>query len=293
MGAPPPTRSPSTEGLVLVDKPAGMTSHDVVAVARRALGERRIGHAGTLDPFATGLLVLLAGRVTRLLPYLDAEPKVYQARIRFGSETDTDDATGRVVREARLPIRADVDRGIAELTGSFDQEPPAYSAKHVAGRRAYDVARRGESVELAAARVTVHAWEVTSRTTETLDAVITCSGGTYVRALARDLGRRAGSAAHLAALRRTQSGPFDVRDACSWDALRGGACVPLPPLRALSSLAIERLDAATAERAARGNLVDATVDGSRAALLGPNDELVAVAERSGARWQPRTVLRDA
>ena len=293
MAAPPPTRSPSTEGLVLVDKPAGMTSHDVVAVARRALGERRIGHAGTLDPFATGLLVLLAGRVTRLLPYLDAEPKVYQARIRFGSETDTDDATGRVVREARLPIRADVDRGIVELTGSFDQEPPAYSAKHVAGRRAYDVARRGESVELTPARVTVHAWEVTSRTTETLDAVITCSGGTYVRALARDLGRRAGSAAHLAALRRTQSGPFDVRDACSWDALRGGGCAPLPPLRALSSLAIERLDAANAERAARGNLVDATVDGSRAALLGPNDELVAVAERSGASWQPRTVLRDA
>jgi tRNA pseudouridine55 synthase len=293
MAAPPPTRSPSTEGLVLVDKPAGMTSHDVVAVARRALGERRIGHAGTLDPFATGLLVLLVGRVTRLLPYLDAEPKVYQARIRFGSETDTDDATGRVVREARLPIRADVDRGISELTGSFDQEPPAYSAKHVAGRRAYDVARRGETVELPRSRVTVHAWDVTSRTTDALDAVITCSGGTYIRALARDLGRRGGSAAHLAALRRTRSGPFDVRDACSWDALRAGRCAPLPPLRALSSLAVERLDAANADRAARGNLVDATVDGSRAALLGPNDELVAVAERSGTSWQPRTVLRDA
>jgi tRNA pseudouridine55 synthase len=293
MAAPPPTRSPSTEGLVLVDKPAGMTSHDVVAIARRTLGERRIGHAGTLDPFATGLLVLLAGRVTRLLPYLDAEPKVYQARIRFGSETDTDDGTGRIVREAPLPFRADVDRGIAQLTGSFDQAPPAYSAKHVAGQRAYDVARRGETVELPPSRVTVHAWEVTARAADTLDAVITCSGGTYVRALARDLGRRAGSAAHLAALRRTRSGPFDVHDACTWDALKAGQCATLSPLRGLSSLAVERLDAAGADRAARGNLIDATVEGSRAALLGPNDEIVAVAERSGARWQPRMVLRDA
>src|SRR5687767_6460612 len=193
MAASPPTRSPSTEGLLLVDKPAGITSHDVVAIARRALGEQRIGHAGTLDPFATGLLVLLAGRITRLLPYIDAEPKVYEARIRFGAETETDDASGRVVREAPLPIRADVDRGIAALTGTLDQEPPAYSAKQVGGRRAYDAARRGTPVKLPASRVTVHSWEVKARANDTLDAVVTCSGGTYVRALARDLGRHAGS----------------------------------------------------------------------------------------------------
>jgi tRNA pseudouridine55 synthase len=293
MVASPPTRSPSTEGLLLVDKPAGMTSHDVVAIARRALGERRIGHAGTLDPFATGLLVLLAGRMTRLLPYLDGEPKEYEARIRFGAETDTDDATGRVVREAPLPIRAHVDRAIAALTGPLDQEPPAYSAKQVGGQRAYDAARRGTPVKLPAARVMVHSWEVRTRTTDRLDVRITCSGGTYVRALARDLGRQAGSAAHLAALRRTRSGPFQVSDACGLEALRDGRCVAIPALRALSSLAVEQLDAAGADRAARGNLVDATVTGDRAALLGPNGELVAVAERSGASWQPRTVLRDA
>jgi tRNA pseudouridine55 synthase len=270
-----------------------MTSHDVVAIARRALGEPRIGHAGTLDPFATGLLVLLAGRITRLLPYLDAEPKVYEARIRFGAETDTDDAGGRVVREAPLPIRADVDRGIAALTGTLDQEPPAYSAKQVGGRRAYDAARRGTPVRIPASRVTVHSWEVKARAKETLDAVITCSGGTYVRALARDLGRHAGSAAHLAALRRTGSGPFQVREACGLDALRDGRCTLLAPLRALSSLAVEQLDAPGADRAARGSLVDATVAGNRAALLGPNGELIAVAERSGSSWQPRTVLRDA
>jgi tRNA pseudouridine55 synthase len=293
MAASPPTRSPSTEGLVLVDKPAGMTSHDVVAIARRALGERRIGHAGTLDPFATGLLVLLTGRTTRLLPYLDGEPKVYEARIQFGGETDTDDATGRLVREALPPIRADVDRAIAALTGAIDQDPPAYSAKQVGGQRAYDAARRGVPVKLPPSRVTVHSWEVKARTNDTLDAVITCSGGTYVRALARDLGRQAGSAAHLATLRRTRSGPFRVSDACSLDALRSGRCGALPPLQALTSLAVEHLDAVGADRAARGNVVDATVVGERAALVGPNGELVAVAVRSGTSWQPRTVLRDA
>jgi tRNA pseudouridine55 synthase len=293
MVARPSTRSPSTEGLLLIDKPAGMTSHDVVAIARRALGEPRIGHTGTLDPFATGLLVLLVGRVTRLLPYLDAEPKVYDARIRFGAETDTDDASGRVVREAPLPIREDVDRGIAALTGTLDQHPPAYSAKQVGGRRAYDAARRGTPVQLPPSRVTVHSWAVRARTTDTLDAVITCSGGTYVRALARDLGRQAGSAAHLAGLRRTASGPFQVRDAQGLDALRDGRFALLPALRALSSLAVEELDADGAERATRGNLVNATVAGERAALLGPNGDLIAVAERSGASWQPRTVLRDA
>ena len=293
MAASPPTRSPSTEGLLLVDKPAGMTSHDVVAIARRALGERRIGHAGTLDPFATGLLVLLTGRTTRLLPYLDGEPKVYEARIQFGAETDTDDATGRVVREALPPIRADVDRAVGALTGAIDQEPPAYSAKQVAGERAYDAARRGAPVKLPPSRVTVHSWAITARTNDTLDAVITCSGGTYVRALARDLGRQAGSAAHLATLRRTRSGPFRVSDACGLDAVREGRCGALPPLQALTSLAVEQLDAAGADRAARGNLVEATVVGDRAALVGPNGELVAVAVRSGMSWQPRTVLRDA
>ena len=293
MAASPPTRSPSTEGLVLVDKPAGMTSHDVVAIARRALGERRIGHAGTLDPFATGLLVLLVGRMTRLLPYLDGEPKGYEARIQFGAETDTDDATGRMVREAPLPIRADVDRAITALTGPIDQEPPAYSAKQVGGQRAYDAARRGTPVKLPATRVTVHSWQVRERTNDMLDVAITCSGGTYVRALARDLGRQAGSAAHLATLRRTRSGPFQVAEACALDALRDGRCAALPPMRALSSLAVEQLDPLAAERVTRGNPVDATVPGDRAALIGPNGELVAVAERDGTRWQPRTVLRDA
>src|SRR5581483_840401 len=136
--------SPARDGLLLVDKPAGLTSHDVIAVARRALGVRRVGHTGTLDPFATGLLVLLVGRATRLLPYLAGEPKGYDALVQFGAETDTDDPTGEVTRRAVLPSSTAVDRAMAQLTGALAQTPPAYSAKKVGGKRAYAAARRGE-----------------------------------------------------------------------------------------------------------------------------------------------------
>ena len=218
-----------TSGLLLVDKPAGMTSHDVVDVARRAYGERSIGHLGTLDPFATGLLVLLFGRATRLATFIENEPKTYDATIAFGAETDTDDVTGAVTSEAALPEREQVLAGIQRLSGEIEQIPPAYSAKKVGGRIAYDAARDGDPLELAPARVVVHEWVVRSLTPHTLDATITCGGGTYIRALARDLGRFAGSAAHLTALRRTRSGDFDVADATSLDALRSGP----PPLKRL------------------------------------------------------------
>ena len=216
------------DGLLLVDKPAGVTSHDVVNDARRALRTRRIGHAGTLDPFATGLLVLLVGHATRLLPHLNGEPKVYRATIAFGAETDTDDGTGSVTRTAGLPDASRVREGIGTLTGPIDQVPPAYSAKQVEGRRAYAAARRGETLTLAPVRVTVHAWEIRELTEERLDTIITCGGGTYIRALARDLGRRCDSAAYVASLRRTRSGSFDVADAVSVEALRAGAATPEP-----------------------------------------------------------------
>ncbi len=205
-------RSP-VQGLLLVDKPAGMTSHDVVQHVRRIYGERSIGHLGTLDPFATGLLVLLLGRATRLATFLDIEPKVYEAAIKFGTETDTDDETGTVIRTAPPPRESDVRSSLETLTGKISQVPPAYSAKSVDGTRAYDAARRGEPLDLPAAEVTVHSWDVDGFKGETLSAVITCSGGTYIRALARDLGRLTSSAAHLASLRRTRVGPFDVRNA--------------------------------------------------------------------------------
>jgi tRNA pseudouridine55 synthase len=209
----------SPQGLLLVDKPAGMTSHDVVQHVRRIYGERSIGHLGTLDPFATGLLVLLLGRATRLATFIDAEPKVYEAKIKFGEETDTDDATGTVIRTAPPPREAAVTAAVNSLTGTISQVPPAYSAKSVDGTRAYDAARRGEPLELAAVNVTVHGWEIGEFTGDSLSAVIACSGGTYIRALARDLGRITGSAAHLETLRRTRAGTFDVRDAATLESL--------------------------------------------------------------------------
>jgi tRNA pseudouridine55 synthase len=221
-------------GLLLVDKPAGLTSHDVVDIARRAYGERSIGHLGTLDPFATGLLVLLLGRSTRLATFIDNEPKVYEATIRFGEETDTGDPTGDVIRTAPLPSREAVLSAIPSLTGDILQVPPEFSAKKVLGAPAYRAARAGAPVVLAATSVSVHEWAITSLTDEELNASITCGGGTYIRALGRDLGRACGSAAHLASLRRTRSGEFDVRDAATIDDLRA---TPPPHVRQLRIVA--------------------------------------------------------
>jgi tRNA pseudouridine55 synthase len=285
---------PPIDGIVLVDKPAGITSHDVVSVVRRALAVRRVGHAGTLDPFATGLLVLLIGHATRLLPYLASEPKVYEATIAFGAETDTDDVTGAVVREAALPDPSAVRRAIAALTGVIDQVPPSYSAKHVAGRRAYDAARRGEAVALAPARVTVHDWCVRSLDASGLEATITCSGGTYIRALARDLGRFSGSAAHLAALRRTRSGPFTIRDAVTLEIIRAGGATVNPPLSAVPHLPLARLTGDDVARVRQGRTVAGTGTADDVgALVDEDGHLVAVAERVGDAWQPRVVLPHA
>jgi tRNA pseudouridine55 synthase len=262
-------RTRPIDALLLVDKPAGITSHDVVSVARRALGERRIGHAGTLDPFATGLLVLLTGRATRLLPYIDGEPKEYAATIRWGAETDTDDATGAITRETTVvPSHAEIDAAIAGLTGRIEQVPPDYSAKQVGGRRAHAAARRGAPLALEPVLVHVHGWAVREHRDGETDVTIVCGGGTYVRALARDLGRATHSAAHLSALRRTRSGPFDVEGATSFADLRDGRASLRSPREAM----------------------DAGVAGERAVLVSEAGELLAIAERSAEQWQPRVVL---
>jgi tRNA pseudouridine55 synthase len=285
----------STDGVLLIDKPAGLTSHDVVAVARRALAQRRVGHTGTLDPFATGLLVLLCGRATRLLPYVEGEPKEYEATIAFGAETDTDDVAGTMTRRASPPTRAAIESALPRLTGRIEQEPPAYSAKQVDGRRAHRAARRGAPLALTRAAVTVHEWRVhhlPDDASDTLAATIVCSGGTYVRALARDLGRLTGSAAHLSVLRRARSGTFHVRDAQPLEEIRSGRARLLPPLAAFPSLPVQPLDALATDRVARGMPVDATLAGERAALVDAGGQLLAIGERSGEYWQPRVVMRD-
>jgi tRNA pseudouridine55 synthase len=289
-------RTPETEGVLLVDKPAGFTSHDVVAIVRRATHAQRVGHTGTLDPFATGLLVLLVGRGTRLIPYVDGEPKVYDATIRLGAETDTDDWTGDIIRTAGTPGDEVVAEAIASLTGAIQQVPPAYSAKLVAGTRAYAAARRGESLVLAPTPVIVHEWKLTGRNGADLSATITCSGGTYIRALARDLGRLSRSAAHLAALRRTHTGPFSLREAVSLDDVRAGEFVVRPLRVAIPSLPVYRLDPTEFARVRHGNSIAARSDlalpdGARTALVDDEEILIAVAERAGNDLRPKLVLR--
>ncbi|MFL5560948.1 MAG: tRNA pseudouridine(55) synthase TruB [Gemmatimonadaceae bacterium] len=284
--------NPPRDGLLLVDKPAGMTSHDVVDRARRALGTRRIGHAGTLDPFATGLLVLLVGRATRLLPYVDGEPKVYDATIRFGAETTTDDVTGDITATAPPSTHEAVERALGTLTGEIDQVPPAFSAKQIGGQRAYVAARRGAALELPPSRVRVDSWQLAGWDGADLRARITCGGGTYIRALARDLGRATGSAAHLAALRRIAGGRFTVGDAVSAKAIDETAL--RPAVDALPDVPRIRMDGDARARVARGMTIarEPDVANDTAALLDAEGELVAIATRAGDAWQPRVVLVD-
>jgi tRNA pseudouridine55 synthase len=222
------------DGVLVVDKPAGPTSHDIVDRARRALQTRRVGHTGTLDPFATGVLALCVGRATRLARFLAAGEKAYRATVRLGFATTTDDLTGDPL-DAERPVEVTDTRlgeALAALVGRFDQVPPAFSARQIGGRRFYELARRGETVARAATPVTIHALELVSRSRLTLELDVRCSAGTYVRALARDLGERLGTGAHLVALRRTRSGAFDIAEAVSGDDLTGAGerLVPLSGL---------------------------------------------------------------
>jgi len=215
-------------GLVIVDKPPGMTSHDVVARIRRLAGTRRVGHAGTLDPMATGVLVVGVEKATRLLGHLALSEKEYSATIRLGQATDTDDAEGQVIAETPADGigRDAIEAAAAALTGEIQQIPPGYSAVKVAGQRAYRLARRGAAPELAARAVTVREFTVHavhavrgSGGLLDVDASVTCSSGTYIRALARDLGAALGVGGHLTALRRTRVGPYRVADAHTLDQL--------------------------------------------------------------------------
>ncbi len=303
----PVAATATPDGLLLVDKPAGVSSHDVVSAARRSIGEKRIGHAGTLDPFATGLLVLLVGRATRLLPHIPDEPKVYEARIAFGTETDTEDLHGQVVRAAPRPARAALLAALPQFVGTIAQVPPAYSAKRVDGQRAYALARAGEAVDLKPVTINVQRWELLDLIEDgdggvvQADVRITCGGGTYVRSLARDLARAVGSAAHLTALRRTRTGPFDVADAVTLEDLRERRAVLRPALEALPGFPVQRLSDADLAKIVRGIDVAATVPGAWGALVRDDAPvLVALAERRGSadapegeRWQPRVVMREA
>jgi tRNA pseudouridine55 synthase len=210
-------------GVLPIDKPLGWTSFDVVAVARRSLGAKRVGHGGTLDPLATGVLPLLVGSATKYADRLHTASKVYAALVIFGSETATDDREGAATREAAPPALSvdELDLALAPFRGDLVQVPPAYAAVKVAGRRAYARARSGETVELAARTVTVERLAIASWEAPRLRLLVVCSTGTYIRSLARDIGRAVGSAAHLGGLRRLAVGALTTDDALSVEALRG------------------------------------------------------------------------
>ena len=225
----------SLDGVLVVDKPAGPTSHDIVDRVRRAFGLRRVGHTGTLDPFATGVLAVCLGKATRLARFLAEGEKLYRATIRLGFATTTDDATGEPIGEA-LPghfDEASLGDALARFRGSFHQVPPAYSAKHVGGRRLYELARRGETGPRAGVLVTVHAIELLEAAGDLIEIEVRCAPGTYIRALGRDLGESLGVGGHLTALRRLRSGAFGLEQAVPADRLAASSRPMVIPLSGL------------------------------------------------------------
>lgn len=283
-------------GILPVDKPEGPSSHDVVAAARRALGLRRIGHTGTLDPFATGLLLLCLGPATRLAEYLIGLDKTYEATARLGITTDTLDRTGAVVAESD----AWVDLDEARIRGAFEaqvgsrlQTPPVYSAKKIGGRKAYELARAGEAVTPAPVAVTIHSLEVSAIEGAEIRFRMRCSSGTYVRAVARDAGESLGVGAHLTALRRTAVGRFLVEDAIPESRVDDAGAVAealVPPLQALDHLRAVELSTEDVRRVGHGQRLDAEGLPDGLLVLRAEGELVAVAESDGGVIRPRKVF---
>lgn len=287
-------------GLIIVDKPVGPTSHRVVSIVRQGTGIRKVGHAGTLDPRASGVLVLCLGAATRLSEYLSTDSKRYEAVIRFGSSTETFDSEGEMVRiTGAAPQLEDIREVLVEFEGEIEQVPPAYSAIKIQGKKAYELARQGEDVELEPRTVTVYELLFVEYRPPDLLIEIECSAGTYIRSLANDLGERLTTGAHLASLRRTKAGVFTLEDsvplpalevalaAGNWDEYRRPAADALPDLPKLK---------------VRGQELDDIVNGRRIATtgsasgmaraIGPDGDLIALLEATpeGDRWHPKKVF---
>jgi tRNA pseudouridine55 synthase len=278
------------EGLLLVNKPGGVTSHDVVDAVRRATGTRKVGHAGTLDPMATGLLLVGVGRATRLLRFLGDLVKTYEGVARLGVETDTLDAEGSIVRTAPVEAtREDVERAVRSLVGRRMQRPPAYSAVKVGGRKLYEAARRGEELQAPSRPIHVEAFEVLGLESPEVSFTVTCSAGTYVRVLVADVGSALGCGAHLIRLRRTAIGPFRVEDAGPPNDAGG----LLPIERAVAHLPRIELDAEEARAAANGSILGPAGIQGPYAVFGPDGSLIGVWQDEGAKARPEMVLGPA
>ncbi|MBN1681723.1 MAG: tRNA pseudouridine(55) synthase TruB [Anaerolineae bacterium] len=288
-------------GLLNIDKPEGPTSHDIVAWVRRLTRVKKVGHAGTLDPLATGVLVLCLGQATRLSEYAMGSRKTYRARAHFGVETDTLDASGNVIAENFYPVsREAVEQALDGFRGDIEQVPPIYSALKRDGRRLYDLARAGQHIELESRPITIFALDLVAWDFPYVTLDVTCSPGTYIRSLARDLGQVAGVGAHLAALQRTASGAFTVDEAVQWPdfeaAVEAGTWrdLLLPPDLALADLPAVHLNPDQTEDVRHGRSVrlgdsfEPVHDLARA--YDPGGRFFAVLERRDERWKPHKVF---
>ena len=291
------TREPSPDGVLIVDKPPGMTSHDVVDEIRRRLRTKKVGHGGTLDPDATGVLVIGVGRVTRLLSFNQSAPKRYRARAKFGIATTTQDASGEVVATKQPTFeRAQLEVELKNLTGDIEQIPPMVSAVKIGGERLYKAARRGEEVERPARPVTVYSFELVDFDAGAHEATfeVECSGGTYVRTLVHDVGEALGCGAHLTSLRRTGAGRFDESEAIPLDAVDESHL--RPPADAVRDLPRLDLDDDDATSVTHGRSLELTEvargvldEGDFVALFGA-DRLLAIYRRTGDALTPDRVL---
>jgi len=275
------------EGLLLIDKPKGVTSHDCVSMVRRALGTKKVGHAGTLDPMATGLLVIGVGRATRLLRFLGDLPKTYEGTGRLGQETDTLDAEGSILRSTEVEAtREDVEGACAALVGGSMQTPPAYSAVKIGGRKLYEAARKGQVLQAPPRSIRVDAFDVLDFEGRDFGFRVTCSGGTYVRVLVADIGSVLGCGAHLTRLVRTRIGPLDLSDAVPPD----GPGSPLPVERAVAHLPRVDLEPEEARVAGHGSiLAPSGIEGPHA-VFGPDGRLIGIWRDEGAKARPEMVL---
>jgi tRNA pseudouridine55 synthase len=292
------TARPSRSGVLVVDKPAGVTSFDVVGLVRRRLGMRRVGHAGTLDPDATGVLPVLLGEATKLMAYLTDHDKEYRAVVRFGVRTDTQDLSGRVLSESPVPslTRDTVAAAARAFVGRIRQTPPMYSALHHEGRRLYELARAGVEVPREPREVVVHAIEVEDVSAAGATLRVVCGKGTYVRTLAADLGDALGVGAAIERLTRLRVGGFTTDDAVTWDLLEHADAASLrarvvPPEAALAGWPEARLDAARAEAFRHGQAVESGAIAAGLARVHDGDgTLIGVGAVDGGRLRPVRIL---
>ena len=282
----------SSTGVLLIDKPHGMSSHDAIRVVRRAFGQRDVGHTGTLDPMATGLMVVMLGRATRVARFVEAREKAYVGTVTLGRATTTWDAEGEVTELASVPELPQhaIERALSRLVGEIEQEVPIYSAVKVGGERLYQKARRGDAVEAPKRMVTIHELAATEIDLPELEIAVRCSKGTYVRSLAVQIGRALEMPAYLSRLRRTKVGRYDVKDAIRLDALRGAPEELLPLASAVEHLPQLEVDARAAEDVRHGRPLSVRDVGSlirgaglekgAAMAVVKDGELLAVAEAS-------------